>query len=110
MRSGPLWRAVGLLGLVYAAPGFATALYYKQTDTLQFTPEFIGMLAFISGGLSLCGAALHGIVVPHPRLRRLVQIGVAGACNALAPLGYLPYGAHASAARLAPPAGPAASL
>src|SRR5436853_443739 len=94
-RSGPLWRAVGLLGLVYAAPGFATALYYKQTDTLHFTPEFIGMLAFISGGLALCGAALYGFVVPHLRLRRLVQVGVG--CNALATLCYLFYGSHASA-------------
>jgi predicted MFS family arabinose efflux permease len=95
MRSGPLWRAVGLLGLVYAAPGFATALYYKQTDTLRFTPEFIGMLAFISGGLALCGAALYGFVVPHLRLRRLVQVGVGS--NALATLCYLFYGSHASA-------------
>jgi len=32
------------------------------------TPEFIGMLAFVSGGLALCVAALYGFVYPHLRL------------------------------------------
>jgi len=94
-RSGPLWSAVGLLGLVYAAPGFATALYYRQTDTLRFAPEFIGMLAFVGGGLALCGAALYGFVCPHLRLRRLIQFGIG--CNALATLSYLFYGSQVSA-------------
>jgi len=95
LRSGPLGIAVGLICLVYAAPGFATALYYRQTDTLHFSPEFIGVLAFISGALALCGAAAYGVICPLVPLRGLLRSGIG--CNVVAALCYLFYGSHAAA-------------
>jgi Na+/melibiose symporter-like transporter len=95
MSAGPLWRAVGLMALLYAAPGFATTLYYRQTDTLGFSPEFIGTLAFVGGALALGGAALYGLACRHLTLRRLLQIGIG--CSALAMLGYLFYASKVTA-------------
>ena len=93
--AGSLWCAVGLMALLYGAPGFTTALYYRQTDTLGFTTEFIGTLAFVSGTLALGGAALYGRACRHLTLRRLLQIGIG--CSALATLGYLFYASKTAA-------------
>ena len=95
VRAGSLWRAVGLMALLYGAPGFATALYYRQTDTLGFSQEFIGTLAFVSGTLALVGAALYGRACRRLTLRRLLQIGIG--CSALATLGYLFYASRTAA-------------
>jgi predicted MFS family arabinose efflux permease len=95
MGARPLWRAVALMALLYGAPGFATALYYRQTDALGFRPEFIGTLAFVGGLLALGGAALYGRACRHLTLRRLLQIGIG--CSAMATLGYVFYASTASA-------------
>lgn len=89
MRSGSLWSAIGVLAVVYIPPGFQTALYYLQTDTLRFPSGFLGTLTFISGAASLGGAALYGILCKYVRLRRLLQLGIL--CNALATFCYLFY-------------------
>jgi len=94
-RSRALWSAVGVLAVVYVPPGFSTALYYIQTDTLLFPSTFIGTLAFISGSASLGGAALYGIVCKHLPLRRLLQLGIL--CSALATLCYLFYHSRVAA-------------
>lgn len=101
--SGPLWRAVGLMGLVYAAPGFATALYYRQIDTLGFTPEFIGTLAFVGGTVALAGAALYGVACRRLVLRRLLQLSIG--CSVLATLGYLFYASRGAAVLIEAQAG-----
>jgi predicted MFS family arabinose efflux permease len=95
VRHGALWRALGLIALVYAAPGFATALYYRQVDTLGFRPEFIGTLSLTSGALALAGAALYGVACRRFTLRRLLQAGIGA--SALATLGYLFYAGSGSA-------------
>jgi hypothetical protein len=89
MESGPLWSAVGLLFLVYISPGFQTPLYYYQIDTLRFSPQFIGDLAFVGGGLGLLAAGLYGVLCRRLTLRPLLALGIA--CNGLAALGYLFY-------------------
>ena len=90
-----LWRAVGLMALLYGAPGFATVLYYRQTDALGFRPELIGTLASVGGAFALGGAALYGRACTYFTLRRLLQIGIG--CSACATLGYLLYASWVSA-------------
>src|SRR5215813_433960 len=49
VRSWPLWAAGVFLALVYISPGFQTPLLYLQTDTLQFSLPFIGLMETIEG-------------------------------------------------------------
>ena len=89
MKSGTLWAAAGMLFLVYFAPGFATPLYYYQTDTLKFSQQFIGNLAFISGGVGLLGAVLYATMCRKLPLRSMMYIAIG--VNALFTLTYLFY-------------------
>lgn len=43
-RCRPLWIASLLMFLMQIAPGFSTPLFYYQTQTLHFQPQFIGNL------------------------------------------------------------------
>jgi predicted MFS family arabinose efflux permease len=89
MKSGTLWAAAGMLFFVYFAPGFATPLYYYQTDTLKFSQQFIGNLAFINGGIGLLGAVLYGTACRKLSLRQLMYIAIA--VNAVLTLSFLFY-------------------
>ena len=82
VRSGPLWSAAGLLFLVYISPGFGTPLYYYQTDTLKFSPPFIGTLGFISGVLGLLGAVVYGVLCRRLSLRPLLAVGIVAVSSA----------------------------
>jgi predicted MFS family arabinose efflux permease len=90
VRSRTLWAAGVFLALVYIAPGFTTPLLYLQTDTLQFSPAFIGLMETIEGGAGLLGAALYGVVCRRFTLRQLLTAAIA--VNALMTLLYLFYG------------------
>ncbi len=89
MKSGTLWAGAGMLFLVYFAPGFATPLYYYQTDTLKLSPQFIGNLAFINGGIGLLGAILYATMCRKMPLRTMMYIAMA--VNAVLTLSYLFY-------------------
>jgi len=89
VRSGTLWSAAGLLFLVYISPGFGTPLYYYQTDTLQFSQQFIGNLGFINGALGLLGAVVYGLLCRRLSLRPLLVVGIV--CSAVSTLFYLFY-------------------
>jgi len=88
--SRTLWAAGGFLALVYIAPGFTTPLLYLQTDSLRFSPTFIGLMETIEGGAGLLGAALYGGVCRVFTLRQLLTGAIA--FNALVTLLYLLYG------------------
>lgn len=89
MKSGTLWAAAGMLFLVYFAPGFVTPLYYYQTDTLKFSQQFIGNLAFISGSVGLLGTVLYATMCRSLSLRKLMYIAII--VNAVLTLSYLFY-------------------
>jgi Na+/melibiose symporter-like transporter len=95
-RSGPLWGAAGLLALVYVAPGFQTPLYYFQTDTLQLSQSFIGVLGLFAGGLGLLGAFCYGVLCRRLPLKHLLALGFA--LSALGTLSYLWYRSAPAAA------------
>ena len=88
-RSGTLWTAAGLLFLVFISPGFATPLYYYQTDTLGFSQQYIGALGMVSGALGLLGAAAYGLLCRRFPLRVLLAMGIL--CSVVATLLYLDY-------------------
>jgi predicted MFS family arabinose efflux permease len=89
MKSSSLWAAAGMLFFVYFAPGFDTPLYYYQTDTLKFSQQFIGNLAFIGGGIGLLGAVLYGLVCRKLPLRKIMYAVIL--LNAILTLSYLFY-------------------
>jgi predicted MFS family arabinose efflux permease len=89
LRSRTLWAAGSFLALVYIAPGFITPLLYLQTDTLKFSPAYIGLMETIEGGAGLLGAALYGVACRTFTLRQLLTTAIA--TNALVTLLYLQY-------------------
>ena len=89
IRSRTMWTAAGLLFLVYIAPGFATPLYYLQTDTLKLSPEFIGTLILLGGLFGIAGSFLYAFLCPKFRLRVLLYLSITA--SALGSLGYLFY-------------------
>lgn len=89
MKSATLWTAAGLLFLVYIAPGFATPLYYFQTNTLKLSQQFIGTLMMLSGAFGLAGAFLYGWLCSRMTLRSLLFLSIA--LSTAGTLGYLFY-------------------
>ena len=47
ISSRVLLSAAGMIILIAASPGFGTPLFYYQTNTLQFSKPFIGLLDFV---------------------------------------------------------------
>lgn len=73
-RSGPLWVAGGMVFLLRVAPGFSTPLFYYQTDTLKFSPEFIGTLAGITSALAFAAGFLYYFLCRRVALRPLIVL------------------------------------
>jgi predicted MFS family arabinose efflux permease len=84
-----MWGAAGLMALFYIAPGFATALFYKQQNELHFTTQAQGFLQLIAGICGILAAVCYGILCRRLNLRTLLigSMVVATAAN----LGYLFY-------------------
>ncbi|HKM72496.1 MAG TPA: MFS transporter [Stellaceae bacterium] len=84
-----MWGAAGLMALFYIAPGFATALFYKQQNELHFTTQAQGLLQLIAGVCGILAAVCYGILCRRLNLRTLLigSMVVATAAN----LGYLFY-------------------
>ena len=92
-----MWAAAGLMALFYIAPGFATALFYKQQNDLHFTTQIQGFLQLISGVCGILAAIGYGFLCRRINLRTLLigSMLIATAAN----LGYLFYSSlgHAQA-------------
>lgn len=81
LRSPGVWASAVLLCCYQVAPGFQTPLFYLQTDTLHFTPKFIGTLGLLSAGGSIFGAIAYAWFCRRIQFNRLfpaaVMVGVA---------------------------------
>jgi hypothetical protein len=81
LRSRGVWIATALLCCYQVAPGFQTPLFFLQTNTLHFTPHFIGTLGLLSAAGSLVGAVVYAWCCRRIRFRWLfpaaVIVGVA---------------------------------
>src|SRR5215472_8430386 len=84
-----MWAAAGLMALFYIAPGFATALFYKQQNDLHFTTQTQGFLQLIAGVCGILAAIGYGVLCRRLNLRTLLVWCMLAAM--LANLGYLFY-------------------
>jgi predicted MFS family arabinose efflux permease len=84
-----MWAAAVLMALFYIAPGFGTALFYKQQNELHLGTEAQGFLQLIAGVCGILAAVGYGIACRRLNLRALLIGGmvVATVIN----LGYLFY-------------------
>jgi MFS family permease len=84
-----MWGAAGLMALFYIAPGFATAVFYKQQNELHMDTQAQGFLGLLA---SICGiAAAIGYTYACRRLNlRMLLVGCT-AIGTAANLGYLFY-------------------
>jgi hypothetical protein len=84
-----MWAAAVLMALFYIAPGFGTALFYKQQNELHLGTEAQGLLQLIAGVCGILAAVGYGIACRRLNLRALLIGGmvVATVIN----LGYLFY-------------------
>jgi MFS family permease len=84
-----MWSAAGLMLLFYLAPGFYTAIFYKQQNELHLTTQWQGNLQMITGVTGVIAAIGYGFLCRRYNLRRLlIWCMLAGS---LANLGYLFY-------------------
>ena len=84
-----MWAAAGLMALFYIAPGFATALFYKQQNDLHFTTQTQGFLQLIAGVSGISAAIGYGVLCRRLNLRTLLVWCMLIAT--IANLGYLFY-------------------
>ena len=62
-----MWGAAGLMALFYIAPGFATALFYKQQNELHLGTQAQGFLQLIAGVCGVRGRCRLRHPVPAPQ-------------------------------------------
>jgi len=84
-----MWAAAGLMALFYVAPGFATALFYKQQNELHFSTQTQGFLQLVAGISGIAAAVGYGILCRRVNLRTLLVWCMLVAT--IANLGYLSY-------------------
>jgi nitrate/nitrite transporter NarK len=77
------------MALFYVAPGFATALFYKQHNELHFSTQTQGFLQLVAGISGITAAVGYGILCRRVNLRTLLVWCMLAAT--IANLGYLFY-------------------
>jgi len=93
-RLRSLWVAAGFWVLVKFSPGFGTPLFYHQSETLGFSPPFIGYLGFVAAVSGLLGSISYMRLCRLMPLNRLLWLGVSlHAVSSLAYFGYRSTGA-----------------
>lgn len=90
-----LWVAAGFWMLIKFSPSFGTPLFYHQSETLRFTPQMVGYLAFVSAAAGLAGSLLYLRLCRRIALIKLLWFGIA--LNAAAALAYFGYDSAGSA-------------
>jgi MFS family permease len=89
MSARTMWAAIGLMALFYIAPGFSTALFYRQQNDLHMTTQMQGFNGFLSSLTSVAASLLYGLFCRKLNLRTLLLIGLGAAT--VGNLGYLAY-------------------
>jgi hypothetical protein len=67
-----IWAAAGLIALFYIAPGFGTALFYKQQNDLHLTTHARGSLQLVAGAFGVVAAVTYAHLCRHVSLRSLL--------------------------------------
>jgi predicted MFS family arabinose efflux permease len=84
-----MWAAAVLMALFYIAPGFGTALFYRQQNELHLGTEAQGLLQLTAGVCGILAAVGYGIACRRLNLRALLIGGMVLAT--VINLGYLFY-------------------
>lgn len=84
-----MWGAVGLMALFYIAPGFTTAIFYRQQNELHLDTQMQGWLGLISGVCGVAAAIGYGALCRRLTLRTLLVLCMT--LGTAANLGYLFY-------------------
>ncbi|HYZ24974.1 MAG TPA: MFS transporter [Rhodopila sp.] len=84
-----MWGAAGLMALFYLAPGFATAMFYRQQNELHMDTHMQGYLGLIAGICGVAAALLYGMLCRRLSLRTLLVLCMT--LGTIANLGYLFY-------------------
>jgi MFS family permease len=87
--AGTMWAAGGLIALFYIAPGFTTALFYRQQNELHMLPPAQGVLTTVAALSAIAGAITYAFACRVLKLRTLMLIALSVAT--LSTLGYLFY-------------------
>jgi hypothetical protein len=87
-----MWAAAGLMALFYIAPGFGTALFYKQQNSLHLTTQAQGFLQFIAGVCGVAAATSYGSLCSRMSLRSLLVCSILAAT--VVNFGYLFYSTY----------------
>jgi MFS family permease len=95
VRARTMWGAAGLMLLFYIAPGFSTAIFYKQQNDLHMTTQAQGFLQLLAGIFGVLAAVLYGYACRRLRLRKILFATIA--CGTLTNLAYLHYDTVANA-------------
>lgn len=90
-----LWTAAGFWVLIRFSPGFGTPLFYFQSETLGFTPQYIGYLGFVSAAAGLLGSLFYMQICRRLALGKLLWLGVS--LHAASSLAYFAYRSFGSA-------------
>ena len=77
IRARSLWAAAGLMLLFYIAPGFGTAIFYRQQNDLHMTPQLQGWIGFAAAIAGILTAMLYGWLCERLRLRTLLAVAIA---------------------------------
>ena len=88
-KSGLMWATGGITLLFYVAPGFSTAVFYKQQNDLHLTTQTQGFLELLSGSGGVIAALIYAAISTRFPFRNLLV-----SClffGTLANLGYLFY-------------------
>ena len=71
-----MWAAGGLIGLFYIAPGFSTALFYRQQNELHMLPPQQGLLTTVAALSAIAGAITYAFACRKLKLRTLMLIAL----------------------------------
>jgi predicted MFS family arabinose efflux permease len=74
--AGSMWAAGGLIALFYIAPGFSTALFYKQQNELHMTTPMQGWLTTVAGLSAIAGTITYAFACRKLRLRTLMLVAL----------------------------------
>ena len=84
-----MWGAAALMALFYIAPGFGTAMFYRQQNELHMDTHMQGYLGLIAGVCGVAAAIGYGALCRRLNLRTLLVVCMT--LGTAANLGYLFY-------------------
>src|SRR5437660_6773078 len=84
-----IWLVAGFIFFFWFSPSFGPAFLYYQTDTLNFSQQFIGRLAALGAVSQIAGAVLYAPLSRRLPLKHIMHISIAlGVVSTLGSLVY----------------------